>query len=116
MFDYNEYKVFLACGKTDMRKNINGLCEIVLHYFELDPREKNIFAFCNNQRNRVKLLVWEDNGFWIHFKRLEKGTITWPEVAEDENTMNLSLEEFKNLIIAPGIRQKVKRQEVWKKS
>lgn len=115
MFDYSEYKIFLACGKTDMRKNINGLCEIVLHHFKLDPREKIIFAFCNNQRNRVKLLVWEDNGFWIHFKRLEKGTITWPEIAEDETTMNLSLEEFKNIIIAPGIRQKVKRQEVWKK-
>lgn len=115
MFDYNAYKVFLACGKTDMRKNINGLCEIVLNHFELDPREKVVFAFCNHARNRVKLLVWEENGFWIHFKRLEKGRITWPEIAEDEHTMNLSLEEFKNIMIAPGIRQKVKRQEVWKK-
>lgn len=106
--------MYLACGKTDMRKSINGLCEIVQHNFNLDPREKIIFGFCNNQRNRVKLLVWDDNGFWVHFKRLEKGCITWPDVTVDENTMDITLEDFENLIKAPGVRQKIKRQEVWK--
>lgn len=115
MFNYIDYQVFLACGRTDMRKNINGLCDIVLNSFSLDPREKIIFAFCNSQRNRVKLLVWEDNGFWMHFKRFEKGRIAWPEATEKENTMDFSLEDFKNIIQAPGIRQKIKRQEVWKK-
>lgn len=114
MFDYEEYKVFLACGKTDMRKNINGLCEIVQHNFRLDPTEKIIFGFCNRQRNRVKLLVWEDNGFWVHFKRLEKGSITWPEETDDETTMDITLADFENLIKAPGVKQKIKRQEVWK--
>ena len=57
MFNYQEYKVYLACGKTDMRKNINGLCEIVQQHFKLDPTEKIIFEFCNNQRNQMKLLV-----------------------------------------------------------
>lgn len=96
-----------------MRKNVNGLCEIVLNHFVLDPRDKIMFAFCNQARNRVKILVWEDNGFWIHFKRLEKGSITWPDILEDENTMKLSVEEFKNIIISPGIKQKLKRQKVW---
>lgn len=114
MFNYHEYKVFLACGKTDMRKSINGLCEIVQHNFMLDPTEKVIFAFCNRQRNRVKLLVWEENGFWVHFKRLEKGSITWPEPSDEEATMNVTLADFENLIKAPGVRQKIKRQEVWK--
>lgn len=113
MFHYDDYKVLLACGNTDMRKSINGLCEIVLNHFELDPRDKVMFAFCNSQRNRVKILVWEDNGFWVHFKRLEKGSISWPNISEDENTMNLSIEEFKNIIISPGIKQKLKRQKVW---
>lgn len=115
MFQYADYKVYLACGKTDMRKSINGLCEIVQHNFELDPTQKIMFAFCNRRRNRVKLLVWEDNGFWIHFKRLEKGSIDWPEPSDDEATMNITLEDFQNLIHAPGVRQKIKRCEVWKK-
>jgi transposase len=115
MFNYSDYKIFLACGKTDMRKSINGLSEIVLHSFELDPRENFIFAFCNSQKNRIKLLVWEDNGFWVHFKRIEKGRVIWPEAYDDKNTMNLSLEEFKNILGAPGVRQKIKRREAWRK-
>lgn len=50
-------------------------------------------------------MVWENNGFWIHFKRLEKGRISWPEVLEEE-TMDLTLDDFENLIKAPGINQK----------
>ena len=67
-----------------------------------------IFVFCNQARNRMKLLVWEDNGFWLHFKRLEKGCFDWPEVTEDELQMNLSSEDLINLIKAPGIKQKIK--------
>nr|WP_297935231.1 IS66 family insertion sequence element accessory protein TnpB [uncultured Lachnoclostridium sp.] len=57
MFQYNNYKIYLACGKTDMRKSINGLCDIVENHFLFDPREKIMFAFCNQRRNRIKLLV-----------------------------------------------------------
>jgi transposase len=112
MFNYDHYEVFLACGATDMRKAINGLCEIVEYNFNLSPYNKTIFVFCNKQRNRIKMLVWEDNGFWIHFKRLEKGHITWPDTIENEDTMTFSVEEFESLLKAPGITQKVKRQAV----
>lgn len=112
MFNYHGYQVLLACGATDMRKATNGLCEIVQYNFSLNPFEKTIFVFCNKQRNRIKMLVWEENGFWIHFKRLEKGHVTWPDVVEDEATMSFSIVEFENLLKAPGIAQKVKRQAV----
>ena len=56
MFEYSDYKIILCCGATDMRKSINGLSEIVCEQFQLDPRDKIIFAFCNNNRNRIKLL------------------------------------------------------------
>ena len=70
MFDYRDYKIILCCGATDMRKSVNGLSSIVCEQFNLDPRDKIIFAFCNKTRNRIKMLVWADNGFWIHFKIL----------------------------------------------
>lgn len=97
-----------------MRKSINGLCEIVQHNFQMDPSQKIIFSFCNRQHNRIKLLVWEDNGFWVHFKHLEKGSIIWPEISHDETTMDITLEDFENLLKAPGVKQKIKRQEIWK--
>lgn len=115
MFNYGDYEVKLACGSTDLRKSINGLCEIVMTSFKLEPRDKVLFGFCNKRRNLVKILVWEDNGFWIHLKRLERGKVVWPELLDGELTMELGIEDFYNLLRSPGISQKVKRKEVWKR-
>lgn len=115
MFSYQDYEVKLACGATDLRKSINGLSEIVMTNFKLDPRDKVLFGFCNKRRNLVKILVWEDNGFWIHLKRFERGKVVWPEFIDDELTMELSLQDFHSLLGSPGISQKVKRKQVWRK-
>ena len=105
--------MFLACGHTDMRKSINGLAAIVENSFAVDPFDQALFVFCNRQRNRLKILTWEDNGFWLHFKRLERGHFKWPTPGETA-TMTFSAEELWNLIKSPGIEQKLRRTEVRK--
>lgn len=105
--------VFLACGDTDMRKCINGLSAIVQNSFKLDPFHKALFVFCNKQRNRLKILTWEDNGFWMHLKRLERGHFKWPAVGET-TTMTLTTDELWNLVRSPGLEQKLRRTEVLK--
>ena len=65
MFNYDNYYEILSCDATDIRKSINGLAEIGYSNFKIDPRDEIIFAFCNNSRDRITLLVWEDNEFWI---------------------------------------------------
>lgn len=94
-----------------MRKSINGLSSIVQNSFDLDPFDKALFVFCNRQRNRLKILTWADNGFWLHFKRLERGRFKWPTAGES-CTMTLSTEELWNLIQSPGLEQKLRRAEV----
>lgn len=71
-------KVHLALGATDLRKSIDGLSLIVQHVLKLDPFSTHLFAFCNKRQNLIKVLVWDNNGFWIHYKRLESGTFKWP--------------------------------------
>lgn len=105
--------VFLACGDTDMRKSINGLSSLVQDSFELDPFQTALFVFCNKQRNRLKILTWEDNGFWLHLKRLERGRFKWPTIG-DTATMSLTTEELWNLIKSPAIEQKLRRTAVLK--
>lgn len=102
--------VYLACGYTDMRKSINGLAAIVQENFKIDPFEEALFVFCNRQRNRIKILTWEDNGFWIHLKRLEQGHFKWPKENEEE-TMSFEFEELKHLLKNPGVEQKIKRNK-----
>lgn len=71
-------KVFLACGSTDLRKSIDGLAVLVKEGFELDPFSPCLFVFCNRKRDKIKILQWEHNGFWLHYRRLEKGKFQWP--------------------------------------
>ena len=71
-------KVYLAVGNTDMRKSINGLSLLVTEEFSLDPFTGSLFAFCNRRRDIVKILFWDNNGFCIWHKRLEKDRFCWP--------------------------------------
>lgn len=46
--------------------------------FDLDPFSPNLFVFCNRQRDKLKLLRWDINGFWLYYRRLERGKFHWP--------------------------------------
>jgi transposase len=105
-------KVYLACGKTDMRKSINGLSEIVVSTFNLDLFGGALFVFCNGCRNRLKILVWDGDGFWLLFKRLEKGRFRWP-AAHSEATMTLTAEELSILLGGARVELKLRRNEVF---
>jgi len=104
-------RVYLACGGTDMRKSINGLTAIVAGSFKLDPFGGALFVFCNKGRDRLKVLEWDGDGFWLHFKRLEKGHFRWPAQGE-EATMNLTEEELEILLGGARVELKLKRNEV----
>lgn len=104
-------RVYLACGKTDMRKSINGLSAIVEGSFKLDLFGDALFVFCNRNRDRIKILEWDGDGFWLYFKRLEKGRFRWPEPDENQ-TMMLTAEELHILLGGAKIELKLKRKEV----
>ena len=57
-----------------MRKSFDGLCALVSAMPDHDPLDGAAYIFTNKRRNRIKLLVWDGDGFWIFYKRLEKGT------------------------------------------
>jgi len=104
-------RVYLACGHTDMRKSINGLSAIVEGSFKLDPFDGALFVFCNRNRDRLKILEWDNDGFWLYFKRLEKGRFRWPAPG-DEATMTLSGEELSILLGGARVELKLRRNEV----
>ena len=104
-------RVYLACGHTDMRKSINGLAAIVESSFNLNPFDGALFVFCNKTRDRVKILEWDTDGFWLYFKRLEKGRFKWPAPG-DEATMTLSAEELIYLLGGTRVELKLRRIEV----
>jgi hypothetical protein len=56
-----------------MRKSFDGLQGLVVNELEMDSLSGDIFIFINKRRDRVKILVWDRNGFWLFYKRLEQG-------------------------------------------
>jgi transposase len=75
-------RVYLACGATDLRKSIDGLAALVREGFDLDPFADALFVFCNRDRDKLKILRWEHNGFWLYYRRLERGRFRWPPSPE----------------------------------
>jgi transposase len=74
--------VYLECGSTDLRRSIDGLAVIVSQVFKMDPFAPCLFVFCNRRRDKLKILYWDLAGFWLLYRRLEKGRFQWPAVTE----------------------------------
>jgi transposase len=83
-------RIYLAAGATDMRKAYEGLFGLVRDRLQCDPLSGHLFLFCNAQRNRLKVLVFDGSGLWICSKRLERGRFYWPtaEAGQDKMVMN----------------------------
>jgi len=81
-------KIFLCRKPVDFRKAHNGLFAIVRDQLAENIFEGGLFVFLNKRRNGVKILEWDGNGLWLHYKRLEKGTFSWlPQSAEIKVSM-----------------------------
>ena len=51
-------KIIIACGRTDLRKGIDGLAQLVGTKYDMNPFEKNVlFLFCGGRGDRIKGLV-----------------------------------------------------------
>jgi transposase len=72
-------RIWLATGPTDMRKSFDSLAELVRQQLQGDPLSGELFVFRNKRADRVKLLYWDEDGFVILYKRLEEGTVRFPQ-------------------------------------
>ena len=106
--DCNFDNIYIACGYTDLRYGIDGLAATVKEKFNLNPFSSNtIFLFCGRKSDRIKVLVWEGDGFLLLYKRLEAGSFKWPR--KEEDLKSLTYEQFtwlmKGFSIEPGIKK-----------
>ncbi len=75
-------RVYLACGVTDMRKGIGGLAALAQQVLHQNPASGAIFAFRGRRGDRIKLLMWDGQGFCLYYKVLERGHFPWPSPAD----------------------------------
>jgi transposase len=75
-------RVWLAVGRTDMRKGMNGLALQVRQALGRDPHAGDLYGFRGARGDLIKI-IWDDGiGMSLHSKRLESGRFIWPSPAE----------------------------------
>jgi transposase len=72
-------RAYVCVEPVDMRKSIDGLSQLVQPLFSADVFGGQVFVFLGKRRDKVKLLWWDRHGFWLAYKRLERGRFPRPE-------------------------------------
>lgn len=98
-------KVYLALGATDLRRSINGLSLLVSEVLEADPFCESWFVFCNRKKDKVKILHWQDAGFWLHYRRLERGQFRWPQASGEVISVQITQRELRWLLDGLALEQ-----------
>ena len=88
-------EIYLYRYPVDMRKGADGLAALVKTEMTLEPCSPVLFVFINRGRDKLKILLWERNGFWVFYKRLVKQRFHWPDwFAEDALTLSAEQCDF----------------------
>ncbi|MEX1346901.1 MAG: IS66 family insertion sequence element accessory protein TnpB [Desulfobacterales bacterium] len=111
MFALTTSHRFLLYRKvTDFRKGFDGLCGLVQNELNREPTSGEVFIFINRSRDRMKLLHWQQGGFVLYYKRLEKGTIGLPSQKDDSTSCQVGYADL--VLMIEGISvEKVVRKE-----
>jgi transposase len=96
--EFDGAKVYLALGPTDLRRSINGLSVLVSEVLESDPFSESWYIFCNRRRDKIKILHWQGAGFWLHYRRLERGRFNWPQSGERTRSLEITPRELRWLL------------------
>ena len=89
--------IYIVCGKTDMRKQIDGLCSIIEKKLHMGPNDNALFLFCGRRSGRIKCLIFEGDGYCLLYKRLVPGfRYQWPRTAQE--VKELTPQQFNELM------------------
>lgn len=100
----NYENIYIACGKTDLRKGIDGLIAMIQGEFKIDPYSSSMFLFCGGRLDRIKAIAYDREGFTLLYKRLEDGRFKWPR--NSSQVMKLTKQQFKWLTEGLSVEQK----------
>lgn len=102
--DYTAVKnIYIICGRTDMRRGIDGLAATVTGQYGLKLFDDAIFLFCGGRKDRYKALYWDKDGFLLLYKRIEDGRLQWPR--NKQEVMQLTSQQVRWLLEGLSIQQ-----------
>ncbi len=101
---------YLNRQSADMRKSYDGLSGLVRLGLGRDPLSGEVFIFLNRRMTMVKILVWDQSGFVLWCKRLERGTFELPRCIEACTSIVSSWEELVLILEGVSLRSVQRRK------
>jgi transposase len=105
-------RVHLAAEPIDLRRGHDGLVAIVRNEWKLNPYEGHLFVFFGRRLDRVKVLVWDRNGFVLYYKRLSQGRFRMPKIPANAVRIELDAKVLAMLLDGVDVRY-VTRAAAW---
>ena len=104
MIELSEVRVFLCTIPTKMNYSFDTLMGLTQQIFDQDPLSGHLFLFVNPQRDRLKILFWDNDGLAIFYKRLESGTFQLPKSTRGEHGGELDDRHLNRLLTGLDLR------------
>jgi transposase len=87
-------RIWMASDATDMRCGFDRLAERVNAVIGENPQSGHLFVFRSRRGDRLKILVWDRDGFVLWYKRLEAGVFKMPRVEQGARAVELRASEL----------------------
>ncbi len=98
MINYSDVRIFLCTTPTSMNYSFDRLMGRAQEIFDQDPTSGHLFLFLNRNRDRIKILFWDRDGFCILYKRLERGTFQLLTTTKDAEGIELEYSQLVKLL------------------
>lgn len=98
MIDFSDVRIFMCTTPTSMSYSFDRLMGRAQEVFDQDPTSGHLFLFLNRRRDRIKILLWDRDGFCIWYKRLERGVFQLLTTAGDEEGIELDYPQLVKLL------------------
>jgi len=99
-------QIWIAAGKTDLRRGFTGLSAMVQTTLQQDPFSGHVFVFRGRRGDLLKVLWWDGDGLCLLAKRLERGRFVWPQA--DSGVVTLTRAQLSMLLEGIDWRQPVR--------
>lgn len=103
-------RVYLSLAATDMRRGADSLSQLVAEHFSHNSLDGSLYVFISRDRKKVKILHWDGDGYWLHYKRLE--TSTFRIATRDDGKEELTGVDLKRLLQGIDLRRIILARKV----
>ena len=87
-------RIWLSAEATDMRCGFDRLAERVRVVIGQDPLGGHLFVFRSRRGDRLKILLWDRDGFVLWYKRLETGVFKLPRMSAGSRSIEIRASEL----------------------